>query len=280
MGFVNIFFSRKSMDLKDKSERLTARIRALKSFVVAFSGGVDSTFLLAVAHGILGDAVLAVTAASPLHPPSETESAIQLARAIGAPHMVIGSSEMNLPEFVENRPDRCYLCKTMLFTELTDIARKKGFNLVADGANMDDLQDFRPGMKATRELGIVSPLMEASLGKADIRKLSKEMQLPTWNKPAMACLASRIPYGVSLTPDRLKKVAEAEAILWRAGFGACRVRYHGSVARIEIPLQQVEALFREDTRRDIVKQLRAVGFDHIAVDMEGYTQGSMNRGVS
>lgn len=268
------------MNLKDKRERLIRKIQAMGSFVVAFSGGVDSTYLLAVSHQILGNAIMAVTAASPLHPAEEIESAIQLAESMGVEHMVVESQEMNHPEFVQNRADRCYLCKTMLFGELLDIARMKGFGLVADGANMDDLADFRPGMKATRELGIVSPLMDVSLGKEEIRTLSREMQLPTWNKPAMACLASRIPYGVPLTPDRLEKVARAEAVLREAGFRQCRVRYHGDVARIEIPLAQITSIFSQEMKAHIVQELRRIGFNHISVDMEGYTQGSMNRGIS
>jgi uncharacterized protein len=268
------------MKLKDKKKSLISKIQELKSFVIAFSGGVDSTFLLAISYEILGEAVIAVTADSPLHSQQELSGAVGIAKDIGVAHIIIRSRELALPEFVQNNPNRCYLCKKALFSELLDIAAEKKKSHVVDGANLDDLDDFRPGMQATRELGIVSPLMEASLRKADIRALAKEMNLPTWNKPSNACLASRIPYGDSLSLKRLQMVADAEAVLLEMGLDRCRVRHHGDVARIEVTDQGMQRLWIADNRRTVVERLRKIGFIHVALDLEGYIQGSMNRGLT
>jgi uncharacterized protein len=267
------------MNLMDKKKRLILNLRSLKSFIVAFSGGVDSTFLLAISHENLGDKVLAVTADSPLHPKTEKEAAIRLAKIIGVEHMVIKTTEMEQPEFIQNSPNRCYLCKTMLFARMLSLAEEKGIPAVIHGANLDDLQDFRPGMRAAEEMGIVSPLIDASLGKEEIRKLSKEMGLTTWDKPAMACLASRIPYGISLSLKRLQMVADAEAVLHAVGLDNCRVRHHGDVARIEIPVTDMPTIITADVRRKIFEKLRRIGFVHVSLDLEGYVQGSMNRGA-
>ena len=268
------------MKLKDKKKSLISKIQELKSFVIAFSGGVDSTFLLAISYEILGKAVIAVTADSPLHSQQELSAAKSIAKNIGVAHIIIRSRELELPEFVQNNPNRCYLCKKALFSEILDIAAEKAISHVADGTNLDDLDDFRPGMQATRELGIISPLMEASLRKADIRMLAKEMHLPTWDKPSNACLASRIPYGDSLTQKRLQMVADAEAALLEMGFDRCRVRHHGDVARIEVPARRMQRLLIADNRLMVIERLRKIGFIHVALDLEGYIQGSMNRGLT
>ena len=247
---------------------------------MAFSGGVDSTFLLAVAHKVLGNRLLAVTAYSPVQPESEKRAAIGLAKQMGVHHRVIQSQEMTLPVFIRNPTDRCYHCKIQLFGLLLKMAKDEGIQCVAHGANLDDLKDYRPGLKAAKELKIRAPLMDAGLTKADIRELSREMGLETWDKPAMACLASRIPYNTTLTIEKLAMVERAEQVLHQLGFRHCRVRHHGDLARIEVLPGDFSEILREEVSANIISQLQALGFDHISLDLEGYTQGSMNRGIS
>ncbi len=266
--------------LNEKKAELISRLSGLDSLLVAFSGGVDSTFLLAVAHKILGSRLIAVTAYSPVHPVREQNAACQLAQRMGVNHTLIRSEEMADPGFVSNLPDRCYRCKIQLFGHLLKMAADNGIRHVAHGVNLDDLKDYRPGLKAAEELQIKAPLVDAGLSKADIRELSREMGLTTWDKPAMACLASRIPYGTPLTVENLGMVEQAEQVLHDLGFRSCRVRHHGSLARLEVPPADFSEIVRRDVAVEIVSRLQGIGFIRIALDLEGYIQGSMNRGIS
>jgi uncharacterized protein len=268
------------LDTQTAKERLTACLKAYDNLLVAFSGGVDSTLLVAMAQQVIGPAVVALTAESPIQPPHEINNAHQLAIDLGIRHVRLHSQEMSLSDFIANRPDRCYVCKKKLFQDVFSYARESGFAHVAHGANLDDLKDFRPGLRAATEMGVVAPLIDAGLTKSDIRRLARQMGLPNWNQAAGACLASRIPYGHKISVRNLKMVAQAEEILHDHGFDACRVRHHGPVARIEVPFPDIAKLLREPFRQKIVDRLRAIGFAHVALDMEGYRQGSLNRGLN
>jgi uncharacterized protein len=267
-----------SIDIKKK--RLLAILKAYDRLVVAFSGGVDSTFLLAAAKEALADRVTAVTADSPIHSRREIREALATAKALGVRHVVVPFAEMAAPGFVANPPERCYTCKQLIFGEIIHIAASMGVQRVAHGVNVDDLGDYRPGLKAAEEMGVAAPLVEAGLTKADIRALSRRMRLPTWNKPSMACLASRIPYGCPITPAALKMVEAAEEILLGLGFSGCRVRHHGDVARIEMAARDVGKAVRPAVRSQILKGLKDIGFTHVALDLEGYVQGSLNRALA
>lgn len=260
-----------------KKENLVQYLEKLDSLLVAFSGGVDSTFLLALSHQILADKVLAVTESSTTYPSREREEAIKFTKDRGIEHIVFQADETSIAEFVSNEPDRCYHCKKSLSKNLLNIAKEKAISHVAYAANLDDLSDYRPGMDAAREMGIIAPLVDVHLGKEEIRFLSKEMGLPTWDKPAMACLASRIPYGDPITTEKLKMVEEAEDFLADQGFRQYRVRHHGSVARIEVVGSEINKIAEPELRKNIVEKFRQIGFHHIAVDLEGYFSGSMNR---
>jgi pyridinium-3,5-biscarboxylic acid mononucleotide sulfurtransferase len=267
------------MGLKEKKQRLVDILKAYDGLVVAFSGGVDSTFLLAVAKDVLGENVLAVTATSAIHPQTESLAAGEIARALGVSHRMVPSREMDLPEFVANPANRCYVCKRHVMAEVLRIAAEMGIAHVAHGVNVDDLGDFRPGLKAAEEMGLLAPLLEAGLTKADIRTLSRRMGLATWNKPSLACLASRIPYGTQITPENLSMVEAAEDFLRGLGFAECRVRHHGAVARIELAQRDLKKALREPARAAIVRRMREIGFRYVAVDLEGYVTGSLNRAL-
>lgn len=263
-----------------KKRRLIEILKSYSTLAVAFSGGVDSTLLLAVAQAVLGDRVTAVTVDSPIHSRREIREARAIAETLGVHHIVMPFGEITAPGFVDNPPERCYTCKQLLFAEIMRAADSLGIRRVAHGVNMDDLEDYRPGLKAAAEMGVAAPLAEAGLTKADIRALSRKMKLPVWNKPSMACLASRIPYGRPITREDLMMVETAEESLRQLGFAGSRVRHHGAVARIEVAQRDLKKTFHKEMRAEILKRLKQIGFKHVAVDLEGYVQGSLNRALA
>ena len=262
--------------MKEKLKRLRERVRGIGSAVVAFSSGVDSTFLLHVAHEELGERVVAATIRSHTFPKRELDEAAAFCRAEGVRHVVIESEELDIPGFAENPPDRCYHCKRELFSKLLAFARENGLAAVLEGSNLDDDGDYRPGRRAIQELGIVSPLHEAGLTKAEIRALSREMGLPTSDKPSFACLASRFPYGERITAAALERVERAEQWLLGAGLGLrqLRVRSHGDLARIEVPPDAIPRLAARAAEIDAA--FKELGFAYVALDLRGYRTGSMN----
>lgn len=263
-------------ETKKRYEKLRTILNEMGSVVIGFSGGVDSTFLSYTAHDVLGDKALAVTAVSPTLPESEEQDARDMAADIGIRHLVVHSTEFSNPEFVKNPKNRCYICKKIRFTALVDLAKQEGYHWVVDGGNVDDLGDFRPGMKALEEMAdaVRSPMIEAGITKADIRALSRELGLRTWDKQSAACLASRIPYGVELTPQRLSMIDKAEQYIAPYIKGSLRVRYHGDVARIEVGEEEIPAILAH--RKDIVQALRQCGFTYVSLDLGGYEMGSLN----
>ncbi len=262
--------------LQEKFEKLKENIRGLGSVLIAFSGGVDSTFLLKVAHDVLGDKAWAVTASSPTYPESELAGAMELARVIGAGHLVIESNELEIEGFSGNPKDRCYFCKKELFQILVDKAAELGLACVAEGSNVDDLDDYRPGRKAVEELKIKSPLLESQLSKEEIRSLSRDMGLPTWDKQPYACLASRFPYGVRITGDRLRVIERCEEFLKQKGFRNYRVRFHHDTARIEVGENELDNFLDGKLRQEVVSFFKSAGFVYVALDLQGYRTGSMN----
>lgn len=247
------------------------------SVIVAFSGGVDSTFLLKVAHDVLGSNVLAITAKSETYPASELKDAKYLAKLIGAKHKIIETKELENENFSKNPANRCYFCKKELFSKLKGIAaiaKREKINYVLDASNFDDLKDYRPGRMAAKELGVRSPLAEAKITKQEIRLFSKKLGLPTWAKPAQACLASRIPYGNKITEEELTKIDKAENFLRQLGLKELRVRNHGQIARIEVPQKHFQLVFKNNEK--IAQKFKEIGFAYITLDLQGYRMGSLN----
>lgn len=266
-------------EVNRKKQALLDNLRSLDSLIVAFSGGVDSTYLLAAAHEALGKKVLAVTAHSIIYPSSEVEEAVAFTKSRGIEHVLIASEASQLPEFIANPPERCYFCKKYLFERLREIAGQRGIRWIAHAANMDDFDDFRPGWKAAVEMGGIAPLVDARLTKEEIRSLSREMGLPTWDKPSMACLASRVPYGEPITETKLRMIGAAEKEIASHGFTQYRVRHHGPVARIELKASDMNKIMEPETRDRIVARLKELGFLYVTLDLEGYVTGSLNKAL-
>ena len=262
-----------------KEQQLHELLGSLGSAVVAFSGGVDSAYLAVAATRALGHSALCITADSPSYPDHHRRMAIAVARESGLNHEFVSTAELERPEYRANPIDRCYYCKHELYTTLTTLSRARGVAVVLDGNNADDRGDYRPGRKAAAEFGVRSPLDEVDLKKDEIRVLSKRAGLSTWNEPASACLSSRIPYHSEVTDEKLRMIEQAEAVLRGLGFRVCRVRHHDTLARIEIGRDELPRALEPEVRDRIVLELRAIGYRHVTLDMQGYRMGSLNQGV-
>jgi uncharacterized protein len=266
--------------LRRREAALVARLRSLPSLVVAYSGGVDSAYLAFMADRVRGPRALSVTADSPSYPERHRRMALAIARDFQLQHEVIATRELERPEYRANPVNRCYFCKHELYSTLSAVARSRGFAAIADGSNADDRGDYRPGRQAAREFGVISPLDEASLSKTDIRELSREAGLPTWDEPASACLSSRIPYGSDVTDEKLRAIERAEDALRALGFRVLRVRHHGEIARIELAREEIPRALAPEMAEAIDAALRELGFRYVTVDLRGYRLGSLNEGLT
>jgi pyridinium-3,5-biscarboxylic acid mononucleotide sulfurtransferase len=262
--------------MNTKEQALCDTLASLGSVIVAYSGGVDSAYLALVANRTLGDRAVAVTADSPSYPERHRQMAAQIAEQFGLRHEVIHTSELERPEYRANPANRCYYCKHELYTRLTAIARDRGFNAVIDGSNADDRGDYRPGREAARAFGVVSPLDEVGLTKAEIRELARRAGLSTWDEPASACLSSRIPYHTEVTEAKLRTIDAAERVLRNLGFRVCRVRHHDTIARLELGREEIARAFEPEIADAIDRELRALGYAHVTIDIRGYRLGSLN----
>src|SRR4030042_3573444 len=263
--------------LEKKLSNLKNYLRSIDSAIIAFSGGVDSTFLLKIASDILKDKVMAVTAKSPTFTQTELKDSKALAQELKVKQVIIETGELNNKSFTANDKERCYYCKNELLGLISEYAKKNNFNYIFDGSNYEDANDWRPGTKAVKKWGVISPLKEAGLTKEEIRTASKGLGLSTWDKPAAACLASRIPYGTKITEDLLQKISSAESVLKKLGFRQVRVRHHGNIARIELPTHDIHKILNSKIKNTVIKSLKELGYFYITLDIEGYTTGSMNK---
>jgi uncharacterized protein len=263
-----------------KVEQLKSNLARAGGVLVAFSAGVDSTFLLKVAHMVLGDRAVALTATSPTVPPGELDAAKAFAASLGCRHVIIDSHEMENPSFSQNPANRCFFCKDELYRICHDQADRLGIKTIVDGTNLDDLKDHRPGLQAADALGIQHPLVEAEMTKEDIRRFSRELDLPTWDKPSSPCLSSRFPYGTQITLEKLRKVGACEVYLKELGFREFRVRYHDDLARIEVAPDELQKLVEKHTRDAVVRRFKQAGFKYISVDLQGFRSGSLNEALA
>jgi uncharacterized protein len=262
-----------------KAARLRELLAGYRSVLIAFSGGVDSAYLAIAAHAVLGDRALAVTADSPSYPDSHRQLALKIARDFALPHEVIQTAELERPEYRANPANRCYYCKDELYSHLAALARQRDIEVIADGNNADDRGDYRPGRLAAREHKVKSPLDEADLTKADIRQLARAAGLESWNEPASACLSSRIPYGSEVTDERLRQIERAEQVVRELGFRIFRVRHHDTVARLEIARAEMSRALDPDVNARLVSSLKALGYQYVSLDLQGYRLGSLNEAL-
>jgi len=263
--------------LEKKLSNLKNYLRSIDSAIIAFSGGVDSTFLLKIASDILKDKVMAVTAKSPTFTQTELKDSKTIAQELKVKQVIIETGELQNKSFTANDKERCYYCKNELLGLISKYAKKNNFNYIFDGSNYEDVNDYRPGAKAVKKWGVLSPLKEAGLAKEEIRTASKALGLSTWDKPAAACLASRIPYGTKITEDLLQKISSAESVLKKLGFRQVRVRHHGNIARIELLTHDIHKILNSKIKNTVIKSLKKLGYIYITLDIEGYTTGSMNK---